>query len=223
MPKPLNVFISYAHKDGAKLAPQLQADLTARGYDLKYLMRSIMRSQSYQLSARPTKANERDTKYYSHFLVKRLGAEQLLDALTCATGVAEKFSGYPLGTRATQLPDTGIPSYFLDVFGRPPRQVACECERASEPNIAQALHLMNSASINDRLSATSSRLASLLQSELPPRRLVDELYLAALDRFPMPEESRRAVEALTPAARRRQAAEDLLWVLLNTKEFVYNH
>jgi hypothetical protein len=201
----------------------LAQDFVKHRYDLKYLMRSVMRSQSYQLSARPMRGNERDVKYYSHYPVKRLGAEQLLDTLVKCTDVPEKFSGFPLGTRAAQLPDTGVPSYFLDVFGRPPRQITCECERTSEPNIAQALHLMNSAGINDKLSSKNGRVAELLQANLPLRRVVDELYLSAVARFPSPEESRRGIQTIATAPNRQQAAEDLLWALVNTKEFVFNH
>jgi hypothetical protein len=201
----------------------LAKDLAQNHWDLKYLMRTIMRSQTYQLSARPTRGNEKDTRYYSHFMVKRLGAEQLLDTLCGATGVPEKFGGYPLGTRAEQLPDTTVGSYFLDVFGRPPRQLTCECERTSEPNIAQALHLMNSAGINDKLSNKSGRVATLMQTNTPVRQIVDELYLASVARFPTPEESRRGIQAIATAPNRQQAAEDLLWALLNTKEFVFNH
>jgi hypothetical protein len=201
----------------------LAQDLAGHGWDLKHLMRSIMRSQTYQLSARPMRGNEKDTKYYSHFPVKRLGAEQLLDTLTSATAVPEKFNGFPAGTRAAQLPDTSVNSYFLDVFGRPPRQLTCECERTSEPNIAQALHLMNSSGINDKLASKTGRIASLIQADLPVRRIVDELYLAAVSRFPTPEESRRGMLTIATAPNRQQAAEDLLWALLNTKEFVFNH
>jgi hypothetical protein len=201
----------------------LAKDLVANGYDLKYLMRAIMRSHVYQLSARPTPGNQRDVKYYSHYPVKRLGAEQLLDTLALATAVPEKFSGFPLGTRATQLPDAGVPSYFLDVFGRPARQITCDCERSGEPNIAQALHLMNSAGINDKIASKTGRVATLIQANVPVRQLVDELYLAAVSRFPTPEESRRGVQTIGTAPNRQQAAEDLLWALLNTKEFVFNH
>jgi hypothetical protein len=201
----------------------LAQDFVKHGCDVKYLIRSIMCSQAYQRSSLPAWGNERDTRYYSHFLFKRLGAEQLLDAVASATGVAEKFSGFPLGTRAAQLPDTEIPSYFLDVFGRPARQITCECERSSDPTIAQVLHLMNGAEINERLAAKDGRVAALAGSTLPPRRIVDELYLGSVSRFPSPEESRTAIQALTAGPDRQRAAEDLLWALLNTKEFVFNH
>src|SRR5262249_1543430 len=107
----------------------LAKDLSDHGYDLKYLMRQILRSQTYQRAPEPTRGNERDTKYYSHLPFKRLGAEQLMDALAAATGVSEKFDGFPLGTHAAQLPDTTVPSYFLELFGRPARNITCACER----------------------------------------------------------------------------------------------
>jgi hypothetical protein len=201
----------------------LAQDLVQHGYDLKYLIRAIMRSRTYQLSAQPAPGSERDNRYYSHFGLKRLGAEQLLDAIATATGVPEKFSDFPAGTRAAQLPDTEIPSYFLDVFGRPARQITCECERTSDPTIAQVLHLMNSPEVGEKLTSKTGRIAALLAAHLPPRRIVDELYLASVSRFPTLEESRAAIQALTAAPDRQKAAEDLLWVLLNSKEFLFNH
>jgi len=201
----------------------LAADLVKHRFDLKYLMRSIMRSQTYQLSSRSIKANERDVRYYSHYPFKRLGAEQLLDALAECTGVSEKFDGFPVGTRAAQLPDSGVPSYFLDVFGRPARQITCECERTSEPNVAQVLHLMNSAGVNDKLSSKTGRVAHLVDAKLPSRQLVDELYLGSVSRFPSLEESRTATKALEASPERQKSAEDLLWALLNSKEFLFNH
>jgi hypothetical protein len=201
----------------------LAEDLARHDYDLKHLMRAIMCSQAYQRSPRPRAGSERDDRYYSHYRAKRLGAEQLLDTLTRATGIPEKFGGFPLGTRAAQLPDANVASYFLDVFGRPARQTTCECERTNEPTIAQALHLMNSAGINDRLAAKTGRVAALLQSGLPVRRIVDELYLSAVSRFPTPEELRQGTLLIATSSNRQQAAEDLLWALLNTKEFVFNH
>jgi hypothetical protein len=201
----------------------LAQDLAQHGFDLKHLMREIMRSQAYQRSSQPARGNERDTRYYSHFPFKRLGAEQLLDALTTTTGVAEKFNGLPLGTRAAQLPDSSVPSYFLELFGRPARQITCECERTSDPTVAQVLHLMNNAGINEKLASKSGRVATLLASGLPVRRLVDELYLASLARFPTPEESRIGFVSIATAPDRQRASEDLLWALLNSKEFLFNH
>lgn len=207
----------------APLFDWLAQDFARNGYDVKRLMRTIMLSQAYQRSAEPTKANARDTRFYSHFLFKRLGAEQLLDAIASATGVSEKFGGFPMGTRATQLPDAGVPSYFLDLFGRPARNVTCECERIDEPNLGQILHLMNNAGLNGRISDKNGRVATLLAAKLPDTKLVEELYLASVSRLPDKEESRKAAAALTTAKSRPQTAEDLLWVLMNSKEFLFNH
>lgn len=201
----------------------LAQDFVQHGYDLKYLIRSIMLSETYQRSAEPAHGNERDTRYYSHYPFKRLGAEQLMDAIASATGVPEKFNGYPAGMRAVQLPDTAVPSYFLELFGRPARNTTCECERSDEPNLGQVLHLMNNASINAKLSAKNGRVASLIEAKLPDARVVEELYLASVSRFPTPQEKHQAVQLLARAKNRQQAAEDVLWALMNSKEFVFNH
>jgi hypothetical protein len=201
----------------------LAEDFARGGFDLKHLMRAILLSETYQRASQTTANNARDDRYYSHYPFKRLSAEQLLDAIAAATGVPEKFDGFPLGTRAAQLPDSGVPSYFLELFGRPARQIACECERVSEPNVAQVLHLMNNAGLNGRIASDQGRVARLMAADRPPAALADELYLAALSRFPSPEEQRVAVAALTASKERRRTAEDLLWALVNSKEFLFNH
>src|SRR5206468_581661 len=117
----------------AALFDALADDFTRHNFDIKYLIKSVLLSQAYQRTALPIKGNERDAKYYSHYAFKRLDAEPLMDAIASATGVPDKFDGYPAGFRATQLPDTGVGSYFLDLFGRPARSVACECERSADP------------------------------------------------------------------------------------------
>jgi len=201
----------------------LAGEFVRSGFDVKHLIGLICRSETYQRSSQPTANNARDDRYYSHYPFKRLGAEPLLDAITTATGVPEKFDGFPIGTRAAQLPDSGVPSYFLELFGRPARQIACECERVSEPNVAQVLHMMNNAGLNQRIGSDAGRVARLVAGNLPPQAIADELYLAALSRFPTPEERKLAVAALTSTSERRRAAEDLLWALLNSKEFLFNH
>ncbi len=198
-------------------------DFAAHGYDLKYLMRTILRSETYQRSAIPLKGNERDSHYYAHYPFKRLGAEQMLDAISAATGIAEKFDGLPSGVHATQLPDAGVNSYFLDLFGRPSRNIVCECERSDDPNLSQVLHLMNGPELNARLTAKTGRIATLFDKKLADGPLVEELYLAAYSRYPTPAEAKRATAALSKAKDRRQVAEDLFWALLNAKEFFFNH
>ena len=209
----------------AALYDWLAQDTTRHGYDLKRLMRIILRSQTYQRSPDPTPNNLRDSRYYSHFAFKRLGAEQMLDAVASATGVSDKFDGLPPGTHAGELPDTSVPSYFLDLFGRPARAVTCECERVDAPNMGQTLHLMNDTNINARLEAKTGLIAQQIATQPDNKQLVENLYLNALSRFPTPDESARAVHALVsaPAPNRQRVAEDILWALLNSKEFIFNH
>src|SRR5205085_216724 len=189
----------------------------------KHLLRTIFRSRAYQLSSQPAAANRADgsNTYHTRSARKRLTAEQLADALDFATGTREKYQGLPLGTRAIQLPDTRVRSFLLDVFGRPARQITCECERATQPNIAQALHLLNGDFLNAKIDAPSGRIATLLKAKAPPPALVEELYLATLSRPPRADEAARAEQWLKEAPSVRAGAADLLWVLLNSREFLF--
>jgi hypothetical protein len=207
------------------------ADLVHSGFDLKRLMRQIMLSRAYQCSSSANALNRADDRYYSHYLSRRLGAETLLDAVCQVTGAPEKFKGVPAGLRAVSLPDTRVASSFLDTFGRPARQVTCECERNMEPNMSQALHLINASTLNDKIIVTNATLERLLASGPTTDALIDDLYLRCLCRRPTPSERRAVIDALFPAItnardlveRRRQVFGDLLWALLGSPEFVYNH
>src|SRR5207245_5941013 len=170
----------------------------------------------YQLSFLPTAGNEADVNnvFFTHYTVKRLTAEQLADALDAVTQTREKYQGLPLGTKASQLPDTTVRSFFLDVFGRPPRQVTCECERGTQPNIAQALHLLNGDLLNGKITAKDGRSERLLKAKKPLPEVVQELYLATLSRPPNAEESGKAEHWIRAAQSPRDGVQDLLWVLL---------
>jgi hypothetical protein len=205
------------------LLDYLSKDFVQHGYDVKYLMKSILLTQTYQRSAIPTKKNAQDTKYYSHYTFKRMGAEQLLEAISSATGVAEKFAGYPAGVKATQLPDTTVASYFLELFGRPARNIACECERSDEPNLGQMLHLMNNSGINGKIADKQGRIAKAFAQKQPLDQMLEEVYLSALSRYPSQEEKKQALALITKSKAPQTTAEDLLWVLINSKEFVFNH
>ncbi|MCI0358972.1 MAG: DUF1553 domain-containing protein, partial [Planctomycetaceae bacterium] len=174
---------------------------------------------------RPNETSARDEQNYSRALLKRLDAEVLLDAVSQVTGVSEKFDGAPLGTRAIQLWDSQVEHYFLRLFGRPVRETACECERVVEPSVAQVLHLLNSERIDGKLRHDAGRVARLVQQEPDNARLADELYLTVFSRLPTDAERRVAVEHVTRhgAADRRASAEDLVWTMLNSLEFVFNH
>ena len=201
----------------------LAATLRAHKFDLKALAREILRSDAYQRSSRAVPGNEKDNRYYSRWIVKRLAAEPLLDALDDATGTRETFEGYPAGTRAVQLMDASSVSLFLDTFGRPPRQTTCECERSNETNVEQALHLMNNPEIQTKLTAPTGRITALVKAVATPDQQVENLFLAALSRLPTERERTRGIAWLTASADRHKAAEDLLWAIMNTKEFVFNH
>jgi hypothetical protein len=149
-------------------------------------------------------------------------AEVLLDAVNQVTGTAEKFAGVPAGTRAIALPDPSIPSYFLNTFGRPLRNNPCECARGSQPDLSQALHLVNSTALNDKIAAKKGRLSQLLK-QTDDAAVVEELYLAALSRLPTNEERSAINELMRENPVREEGFEDLLWTLLNSSEFVFNH
>jgi hypothetical protein len=208
-----------------ELLDALAKDFVAHKLDLKHLLRTIFNSRAYQLSSTVTPGNAADTAnvYHARYTVKRLTAEQLADALDFATGTREKYAGLPLGTRAIQLPDTRVKSFLLDVFGRPARSITCECERTTQPNIAQALHLLNGDFLNKKIIAPTGRIETLLKAKAETPALVEELYLVTLSRPPRSEELTKAQEWITSAATPRDGAQDLLWVLLNSREFLFNH
>jgi hypothetical protein len=207
------------------LLDALAADFAAHRFDLKHLLRTIFNSRAYQLSADAAPGNRPDAAnlYHTRYTRKRLTAEQLADALDFATGTREKYPGLPPGTRAIQLPDTRVRSFLMDTFGRPARQITCECERTARPNIAQALHLLNGELINKKIDAAGGRVDALLKAKPPPEKVVEELYLVTLSRPPRPEEVAKAKGWLAEAPSPREGAADLLWVLLNSREFLFNH
>jgi hypothetical protein len=208
-----------------ELLDALAKDFIDHKYDLKHLLRTILNCRAYQLSSLKTDGNAADAGnvYHTHYTVKRLTAEQLADALDFATGTREKYQGLPLGTRAVQLPDTKVRSFFLDTFGRPPRQITCECERTTQPNIAQALHLLNGDFLNRKIAAPAGRVESLLKAKTALPDVVEQLYLVTLSRPPKPDETAKAIDWVRKAPTEREGVQDLLWVLLNRSEFLFNH
>lgn len=208
-----------------KLLAALADHLSENDYDLKSLMRVILQSKTYQRSSRSVAGNESDTRFYSHFYPRRLQAEVLLDAMSQATGVPTKFKDRPVGTRALQLRDVSIDSYFLDTFGRPERLITCTCERSDEPSMVQVLHIVNGDTLNQKLAAKDNRLDAGLAREQPDYALVEELYLAALSRFPTDTEMAQILQVLTQtnSQEKRLVFEDLLWGIISSKEFLFNH
>ncbi len=207
-------------------------DFVAHHMDVDYLIRTIMQSATYQTASQPTKENVVDEKYYSHYLIRRLPAEVLLDALSEVTGEPEKFAGYPLGTRALQLPDTAVKSYFLTAFGRPVREQTEESERSSVPTITQALHIINGDTLNNKLRARGNVLDKLIQAGDSDAQIVTSLYLAAFSRYPSPREVEMLTSHLKVAetqkvkdeiSPRQAALADLTWAMLTSREFMFDH
>jgi hypothetical protein len=203
----------------------LAADFAGHSFDLKHLLRTVLNSRAYQLSSAVSPGNAADSTnvYHTRYTVKRLTAEQLADALDFATGTREKYQGLPLGTRAIQLPDTRVRSFLLDVFGRPPRQITCECERTAQPNIAQALHLLNGDVLNKKIAAPTGRIETLLKNKTPLPAVIEELYLTTLSRPPRSEELTKAMGWINEAPTPQEGAQDVFWALLNSREFLFNH
>lgn len=201
----------------------LASDFVKSGYSLKHLVRSIANSRTYQLSAKSNQFNSHDNLYFSHAFTKLLPAEVLLDAISTFTASPTAFPGLPDGVRATQIPDGKMENAFLKTFGRPARELACECERENDSNLSQALQLIGGATVNGKLRDDKGRMAVLAASGKNPEAIVKDLYVAALSREPSEAEVKAASKHITDAKDKRQAVEDIGWVLINSKEFLFRH
>lgn len=242
--EPVDDFRSSNPPTHPELLDWLAAHFAAHGFDRKCLIRQIMRSRLYQLaSTAPSPgsasadalAGQADVipgdRYFAHAVPRLLGAEQLLDAIGQATGVPEKFAGFPRGLRAAELPDGEYQNRFLTAFGRPARALACACERDSESNLGQALELVGGESIEAQLHSPEGRIARLCAGSAGSGgspaadngAIIEDLFLATLSRFPGEQERRELIERLSASADRRAAAEDILWALINHPEFLFQH
>jgi hypothetical protein len=210
-----------------ELLDALAKELTDHKYSLKHLIKTIVKSRTYQLSAVPNEFNKHDKQNYARYYPRRLSAEVLFDAVCQVTGSPAEFAGLPQDkhapNRAIMLPDESFTSYFLDVFGRPQRISACECERVSEANLAQALHLLNSDEVQGKLARPGGRAEALAKDPRPEAEKVEELFLWAWARKPSAEQRDVALAHVAKHPENRKLAyENLLWALLNTKEFLFN-
>ncbi len=233
--------VSNPASNEALLASAAANFVVEKKFDLKALMKAILRSNAYQRSSRPLPGNRSDRRFYSRYYPRRMMAEVLHDAIVQVTEVPtrfdfigfpgndrEKTDFYPLGTRAVQLYDAAVESYFLQAFGRNSRRIVCECERSDEPTMVQVLNLANGSMLNEKLRAPGNRLQKLLKLRhegMSGASMVDEIYLACLSRYPT-EGERSSLLALLPAPGEKSEAEvveDIAWGLMSSREFLFNH
>lgn len=206
-----------------ELLDRLADHFIESNFNIRRLMREIMVSRVYQLSSTPTPENASDGKFYSHFKVKRLAAEPLLDAMDKVTAVRTKFKNLPMGTAAIELPDAEYPDDFLNVFGKPRRASVCECERMPDPNLSQALHTLNGDILAKKLGDKSGRIAALIGAQMDETKVIEQLYLAALCRYPSEQELSALREFRGETDTPQTFYEDVLWTLMNSKEFLFVH
>lgn len=210
----------------AKNEPLMRAlcdDLKRHKFDLKHLMRVILNSRTYQTSAVPNATNRIDTRLFSRYMPRRLPAEEMADAIAQVTGVIDRYQDMAPGTRACELADTEIPSIMLDTFGRPPRVQPSDSERTCDPAIAQALALLNSQAMQEKLKSGECVLPELLKANPSDAAVLETLYLRALARRPTAAEARALLALVRQAPNREEGFQDVLWALLNSKEFLFNH
>ena len=196
--------------------------LVETDYDIKQLIRDICASQAYQRSTRANETNATDTANFSRAHPRRIRAEVLLDCISQVTGTKDDFRGLPEGARAVQIVDGNTSTFFLTTFGRATRETVCSCEVVMEPNLSQALHLINGSTTNNKIRA-GGIVRTMLQNDKPPAEIVEHLYRAAFSRPPTELEMQRVMGFVEPAEDKREALEDVFWALLNAKEFIFNH
>jgi hypothetical protein len=212
--------------------------LVEHEYDLKALMREILRSATYQSASEPIGASSGETRFYSHYYPRRMIAEVALDAVAQVTDVPSEFTElefpgadyqktefYPKGTRALELYDSAVVSRFLRTFGRNQRMITCQCERSNEPSLVQALHISNGDTLRSKLMSKEGKVEKLSAGSEPLYRLIEELYLSALSRYPTDQEIAQLLAATSDAkqSERRLLIEDLFWAVLSSREFLFNH
>jgi hypothetical protein len=205
-----------------ELLDALTDDFIANGMDLKHLVRTIVRSHTYQRSYLTNEWNADDTALFSHAAPRRLTAEQLFDSIMTAAGAPVNLPGVPAGFRATQLPDSRVQVGFLDMFGRPPRESPCECERTSDVSLSQTLNLINGPTIAEAIVHSQGLIARLTAEKADTKRIIEEVYLSVICRFPTEDEAKLAETYFAEVADPSEAAQDLMWALINSPAFLFN-
>ncbi len=205
-----------------ELLDELGKRFTGYKYDFKKLVRDICLSAAYQRATQPNKSNEGDTRNFARGPIRRIRAETMLDIVTQVTDTKNKFPGLPLGSRAVQIADGGVTTYFLTTFGRPTRETVCSCEVRLEPTLSQSLHLMNGDTVGPKISQ-GGLIAKMLKEKKTPNQIIETIYIRSLSRAPRSEELQKLLAMVDENPNKAQALEDVFWAVLNSREFMFNH
>jgi hypothetical protein len=222
--EPVDDFRASNPPSNPELIDWLSADFVAHGFDLKHLMRRILETAAYQRSSLPNASNAADQRNFARSLRRRLPAEVLLDAVGDLTGARDTLGGLPAGSRAVQTWNHKLSSEFMDAFGRPNPSLECPCERERKPTVVQSLHLMNSNGLQAKLVSGKGKAAQWAASSKSPEEVVREIYLSAYAREPDAVELQSASAHLSRGdVPRAESVQDVVWAVMNTPEFVFNH
>jgi hypothetical protein len=205
-----------------ELLDALAAKFVEYKYDFKRVVRDICTSRTYQLSTRPNSSNASDERNFSKAAIRRIRAEVLLDCISQVTETQDKFPGLPRGARAVEIADGNTANYFLTTFGRASRTTVCSCEVKVDPNLSQALHLLNGRTLQSKID-DGAVVKKLLKQGRTPDQIIQNIYLRCFSRKPTNDEMTKLKKFLTPDSNQEQVLNDIFWSLLNAKEFVFNH
>ncbi|MEJ5277425.1 MAG: DUF1553 domain-containing protein, partial [Thermogemmata sp.] len=226
---PVDDFSQANPPSNPRLLDALAQEFIRSGYNIRHLEKLILTSRTYQLDSTVNDSNKFDTNNYSRAYIRPLMAEQVVDILNCALGVNEPFTGPDAVFNGMKMIEVGSSrlvgnvAYVLRIFGRPPRTTACDCERAMEPALPQTLFRMTDPSLLAKFNQPQGRAVQLARSRLSNEEVTDELFLATLSRYPTAQEKAAALEHFRTARTRQEAIIDILWALINTREFILNH
>lgn len=206
-----------------ELLDYLAKEFVTQKFDVKKTIRLMLTSRLYQLGSEPTDYNRNDHQNFARYYARRMPAEVLLDVVNQTTGSKSGLNGISANGRAIDLPHENFGSYFLDTFDRPRRVTACECERSTGATLAQVLLMANSEELENKISAREGRLAKLIQDKKPIQDVINDLYLSAFSRLPSPSEKTRLLDFVNKTEDKKLGLEDVLWALVNSREFMFNH
>ncbi|MEM6692179.1 MAG: DUF1553 domain-containing protein, partial [Planctomycetota bacterium] len=191
-------------------------------FDFRQLVRDICNSKAYQRTVTPNESNKSDTRNYAYANVRRIPAEMLLDIVSQITNTKEKFRGLPVGARAVQIADGRTSTYFLNTFGRAPRDTVCDCEASTDPSLSQALHLLNGSATSGKISQ-GKVVDELMANDATTEQALQRLFVRCLSRYPTEEEMKELLVSIGEAPNPQQGLQDVFWAVLNSREFIFNH